>query len=778
MRNITRRDFLKLGAASAAVLTIETQFGPIASAAERLIEGGRSVNRTSGLPRSFLPSTCMQCPAGCGNIGYIEESRLVKIGGNTVHLSNQGSLCARGQAGINALYDPDRLLQPMKRNGLRGKGNWATITWEEAYDEVSKAMAASKDSPGDFLFLTDDIKQDNLGQRFAYAYGSPNAIGSAGIYDANKLVGTQLTWGAAGDMPDVSRSKYILVFGANPLESNPQFVGFARRMIDGQQHNQAKVVVFDVRLTNTSTRANEAYYVNPGTYALVALAMANVIMQEGLYDRAFVEQWTNVSPAQLMQYLAQYSPERAEAETGVSALVIRRIATEFASTPPATTITDSMLSNLPNGVQNERAVMLLNIITGNIDVKGGLCLPRQYDLAQAAPAPARPSPSLLTNPPDMPFATQQSIVNVIRLIKDRKHKVGLLMTHGVNPVYSNPDTGMVEDVLKDETLIPYHVAVTPFMTEAAELADIILPETTYLEDWNIEVRSSPELVPYVSLRQPVVPPLDAATSFFDIAVQLANRVKGGMEQYFAFKSVNDYLKARIANIPGLVQAGGLDYLLQHGVWYDPKTRPNYGAYMAGGFATPTGKMEVFSQPLADRGFSGMPVYEPIATFRELGEREMVLTIFDTALQTDAKTANCMWLDEILHDNPAWINTVTAGKLGIKAGDSIKILRQAKSGEAKERSIMTTAFLTEGIHPQVVALANGVGHTAFGHIAEGEKMTMDEIETQTLKDPNVELVWWKKKGGIGVNAKQIVPAATDPIGGGAAWGDVVVTVAKA
>ena len=132
MRNITRRDFLKLGAASTAVLAIETQFGPIASAAERLIEGGRSVNRTSGLPRSFLPSTCTQCPAGCGNIGYIEESRVVKIGGNTTHLSNQGSLCARGQAGINALYDPDRLLKPMRRNGLRGKNNWETISWEEA----------------------------------------------------------------------------------------------------------------------------------------------------------------------------------------------------------------------------------------------------------------------------------------------------------------------------------------------------------------------------------------------------------------------------------------------------------------------------------------------------------------------------------------------------------------------------------------------------------------------------------------------------------------------
>ncbi len=777
MRNITRRDFLKLGAASTAALAIEAQFGPIAGAAERLVEGGRSVNRTSGLPRSFLPSTCMQCPAGCGNIGYVEESRLVKIGGNTMHLSNQGALCARGQAGINALYDPDRLLQPMKRNGLRGKNSWQTITWDEAYEEVAQILSASKANPSELVFMTDDLNQDAVGRRFTHAYGSPNALGSTGLYDANKLVATQLMWGAAGDVPDVSNSKYILAFGANPLESNPQFVGMARRMIDGQQRNQAKLVVFEMRLTNTSTRANEAYYVNPGTYALVALSMANVIMQEGLFDRGFIERWTNISPAQLAQYLQQYTPERAEAETGVSALVIRRIATEFAGTRPATTVSDSTLSNFSNGVQTERAVMLLNIITGNIDVKGGLCMPRQYDLAEPNPAPPVPGPSALTNPPGLPFATQQAAALTMQMIKDRQHKVGVLMTHGVNPVYSNPDNGMVEDVLKDETLIPHHIAVTPFMTETAMLADIILPETTYLEDWNIEVRPSPELVPYVSLRQPVVPPLDSATSFFDIAVQLAGRIKGGMEQYFNYKQVNEYLTARIANIPALVQAGGLEYLRQHGVWYDPKTKPNYGAYQAGGFPTPSGRIEVISPGLGSIGKSEMPNYEAVAAFRELKEGELVLTIFDTALQTDAKTGNCMWLEEILHDNPTWINSETAAGLGIKHGDIIKVTRQSQSGEAKERSVMSTAFITEGIHPQVIAMANGVGHTAFGHVAEGEKMKVKDIETKFLQDPNVELIWWGHKDGVGVNTKQMVPAATDPIGGGQAWGDMVVKVAK-
>lgn len=776
MRTINRRDFLKLGAASTAVLAVESRLGPIARAAE-LLEGGRSVNRTSGLPRSFLPSTCTQCPAGCGTIGYVEESRLVKIGGNTKHISNEGALCARGQAGINALYDPDRLLKPLKRQGDRGQDRWVEIEWEEALSEVAQKMASIRGNPGTFMFLTEDTERDPLGRRFTYAFGSPNAIGATGVYDANKRVATALTWGIAGDMPDVARSKYVLVFGANPLENHPSFVGFARRLIEGVQQNQSKVVVFDVRLTNTTARAHELHYVEPGKMALVALAMANVIMQEGLFDGAFIQEWTNVSPQQLAQHLAQFSPERAEAETGVSALVIRRIATEFATTKPATTVSDFNLSSVSNGVQNERAVMLLNIITGNIDNRGGLCIPRQYTLGGFSPIPARPRESIFTNPDNVAFPLQQAAAQVLEQVKDRKAPVNVLMTHQVNPVYSNPDGALSTEVLKDEALVPFHVAVTPYLNETAAYADIILPEATYLEDWEIEVRPSPEQVPFVALRQPVVPPLESAKPFFEISRELANRVGGGMEQFFTFKDVSAYLKARIVNIDGLIKAGGLDYLKQHGVWFDPKSRPSYSSYQAGGFNTPSGKIEVFSQPLAARGFAPLPSYEPIKPVRELGEHDLVLAIYDTALHTDAKTGNCMWLDEIQHNNPALINPETAAKLGIKDGDKIKLIRAASSGEAKERSIEAEAFITEGVHEKVIAMANGVGHTGFGRVAQGEKVKKKEISHRELRDANLELIWWGEHAGTGVNAKHIVPIALDPIGGGQAWGEVVVQVAR-
>ncbi len=779
MRSISRRDFLKLGAASTAVLAVESQFNVIAYAAEQLIEGGRSVTRASGLPRSFLPSTCMQCPAGCGIIGYVEESRVVKIGGNTKHLSNQGALCGRGQAGINAIYDPERLLSPMKRVGPRGSDSWEQISWDQAMEEVGGSLASLKSrNPRQLLFLTDDIGDDHLGQRFTHAFGSPNIIASIGDFNANKLVADELTWGASGDMPDVANSKYILIFGANPLESNPQYLGLSRRLVQGIRDNQAKVVVFDTRLTNTSALSNELHFVNPGSLGLLILTLANVIMQEGLYKRTFIEKWTNVTPEQLAQHLAQYTPERAEAEAGVEASVIRTVATEFATTAPATTFTDQVLSNHSSGVQNERAAMLLSIITGNIDNRGGLCLPREQELAQPEPVPAPPPPSALSNPPAYPLASEQTIAGTFAQIQSREEQVGVLISHNCNPAYSNPDLGLVEDVLKDETLIPYHVAITPFLTETAALADIILPETTYLEDSDIIVKPSPELVPYVSLRQPVVPPLKEARPFFTIATELAAIIKGGMEQYFSFKRVDEYLSARIANIGGLQAAGALDYLKQHGVWYDPKSQPDYQAFKQNGFSTPSGRMEVNSERIAALGSPALPTYEPVTFMSQLGEQDYVLTIFDTAIQSDWKTGNCMWLDEILHRNPVWMNPATAEELGVEDGDEVKLTRPNNVGEAKARSVTSTVYLTEGIHPKVIAMANGVGHTAYGRIAQAEEIPYRE-PPDVLQNPNTEMIWWghEEPGGNGVNPKQIVPVTLDPVGGGEAWGDMVVTVAK-
>ncbi len=179
-------------------------------------------------------------------------------------------------------------------------------------------------------------------------------------------------WGKSLDVNDVANTKYMLNFGCNVYESHTVYNSFVQRVIEGRVNNGAKLVTFDVRLSNTAGRSDEWFPIRPGTDGLVALAMANVIMREGLYDKEFIEKWTNVTVDQLKQHLARYTPEMAEKESGVPAADLVRIAREFATTKPATTISYRGVCAQYNGTQNERSVMLLNAITGNIDVKGGL----------------------------------------------------------------------------------------------------------------------------------------------------------------------------------------------------------------------------------------------------------------------------------------------------------------------------------------------------------------------------------------------------------------------
>ncbi|MFQ6092322.1 MAG: molybdopterin-dependent oxidoreductase [bacterium] len=769
MARLKRRDFLKLGVASTSLLAV----GGLGQALQ-ILEGGKQVSRTTGKLRKSKPSTCLGCYARCGIFGYVEYGRLVKIGGNRLHPNSRGRLCAIGQAGINQVYDPDRILYPLKRVGVRGGGRWKRISWEEAYDEVARRLRELRDSghPEQFVFLSErDVSTQDFVRRFLYAYGTPYAFNHADLGGSNKKIAHQLTWGADIDINDVAYTGYILNFGCNPYEAHILRTSFTQRiaearterMFDGRVHNRAKMVTFDVRLSQTAGRSDEWFPVMPGTDGAVALAMAHVIMKHGLYDRDFVTRWTNVTVAQLRDHLRPYTPQWAEEISGVRASEIERIAYEFATVKPATTLASGGVNEHANGVYNERCVAMLNAITGNIDIKGGFCLPRYYQLEEPYPRPAEPATkSELVHSQDFPLLPHEVPQKIIPAIREGKLKVGVYMTYKANPSYSNPNYHLTLQVLKSQRYVPFYVAVDSFMSESAALADIILPEATYLERWGLESPPTFEFVPFVSLRQPVIPPRGESVAFTDMCIELAKRIGGGMEKYFDFESTEDYLRTSLSKIDGLVQAGGLDYLKEHGLWYDPQAEPEYRSYEKRGFNTPSGKFEIYSKRLEKAGFHPLPVYEPVAEHRRLRTEQLILTTFQWNVHTHGYTANAMWLSEIVHDNPMWINPETARARGLKTGDSVIVTSEAGSLKAK-------VWVTEGIHPRVVAISDNCGHWEYGRIAQGKRFQSEE--------PNTELVWWGEQGQ-GVNPKSIIPISSDPIGGGQCWMDTVVTITKA
>jgi anaerobic selenocysteine-containing dehydrogenase len=206
--------------------------------------------------------------------------------------------------------------------------------------------------------------------------------------------------------------------------------------------------------------------------------------------------------------------------------------------------------------------------------------------------------------------------------------------------------------------------------------------------------------------------------------------------------------------------GGIDYLKQKGIWFDPQEKPRYQSYKQQGFKTPSGKFEIYSNTLKSQGEHPLPVYQPLPGTARLSEKEFILIRYKSNVHTPS-TANAKWSNEILHENPLWINSESADIMNIKDGDLIVVSSQAGALTCRARR-------SQGIHPKVVALAADVGHWGYGHIARAHKFTTN--------DPDTNLLWWEKDGK-GINVNSLISLALDPIGKGQAWMDTKVTLSS-
>ncbi len=763
MKKISRRTFLKLSSAGAALWALEQGLEGVADA-ELIGPGGKEVSRTTGKPRRGVATTCQLCPARCGVIAFLDDSgKVVRIEGNPKHPNNQGRICAKGIAGTDVLYDPDRVLYPLRRAGARGEGKWERISWDQAYEELAGKLneLRQRGHPEEFVFHAGSAATDSFIARFMKAYGTPNNIIPLPYADDNKFLAHQLTWGAPIGIPDLAQTRYILNFGANPYEAHLFHLPLVQRLIDARMKNGAKLVTLDVRLSTTAGKSDEWIPLVPGTDGVVALAMANVIVGEGLHDASFLKAWSNYSADQLAQHLAQYTPEVAEAISGVKAADIRRIAKGFAAAKPAVAISGTGVSMHYNGLLNERCVGLLNAVTGNIDTPGGYCLPRSYELAEPDPQPPAPArTTALSNPAGFPFSKTTQFHAVFAVLKETRQRVGVYMTYMHNPVYSSPDRAVTAEVLRNEDIIPYYVAVETHLSESALLADLVLPDATYLERWDVESVPAFDLVPTVSLRQPAVQRRGEAVPFHDVCIQLAKRIGGGMERYFTFGSAEDYVRQVVAKIPGLASGAAWERLKTDGVWYDTNAKPEHRSYEKGGFKTPSGKLEVYSKALADIGAPALPAYVAVPEHQDMDDHQFFLTTYKLSVHAPANP-NSKWLLEITHDNPMLINRRVAEELGIKKGDEVQV-------SSAVGRLIAKAVPTNRIHPRVVAISGGLGHWALGRLAKAESFESSH--------PDTRLVWWGKHGN-GISPNAVIPVKQGLAGGGVAWHDTVVSIAK-
>src|SRR5579884_1661027 len=904
---ISRRELLQLGTLGAAGAGLALGSVAVASRPAPRPEGGATANAEE---LQVVPTMCQGCSTVCGILGYVRHGRLVKIEGNPEDPISTGYACAKGQAGINWVYHPERLMHPLRRVGARGEGRWKRISWDEALDEMATRLRAVLDSghPEEFVFHQGRNRSDDITTRFLNAFGTPTLLNHRSLCSSNhRAAHLSYIWEGDWGLNDVEHTKYMLNFGSNLFEAHQGHIAFASRAVKGLVRNQAKLVTFDVRLSNTAAKSHEWFPIMPGTDGLVALAMGQVIVSEGLYNREFLETWVNCSIDTIREHLRPYTPEYAEQESTVPAADIRRIAREFAAAAPrCTTISNRGAGAHINGFYNERAVIMLNALVGNIGKPGGWCFSPwgSYERNKfPVPQPEPPAPrvrSFLEDPEGYPLANVWNRMKVggraYQGIKEGKGRVQFYWSYNLDSPMTWPGgPTFVSDVLRDESIIPFHVALNqPFMTEIGALADIVLPWTTYLERWDVDARSNQDLKPYVSLRQPVVQPLGESRDLRDIVIDLAKRIGDPVAQYFQYGTTEDYIAHQLQSVP----AGGFAYMREHGTWTDPNAKPYYephlqrltpaelegtvvdrqtgiilkgvtlpadepggsapptvdesvqpGGNAAGaagqerdpaaeqpgvvprvvdnptdgtgvgimvkgiplrGFRTPSRKFELYSQFVVDAGrnrslgryaslsgirvqrsagldvaISPLPIYQPIPQYQHLRDDQFCLTTFKWNVHTQGRTMQLKWLAELVHTNPAWINTRAAARYGIRSGDLIELTSYHPNTGAPIATLAIEARVTQGIHPKVIAISNSCGHWEYTNVAQGRRAAPSELADQAfdprLADADIaQNLWWDKRfggEGNGWNPNGLIPNQEDPTTGMQGWNDTVITIRK-
>ncbi|MEI6289160.1 MAG: molybdopterin-dependent oxidoreductase, partial [Chloroflexota bacterium] len=374
----TRRDFLKITAAAAGTAAVLETL-PSITGKQSAVSAASSNGIKTSTKDVIVPGACSLCPSGCGILARVADGKVVKLEGNPMHPVNSGSLCPKGQASPELLYNPDRLNGPQKLKGERGSGQWESISWDEAIKTVAEKVNAlrSDGHPERLVFMAGDTRGQlrPLFERFMQAVGSPNFVRNESLNLAAARLGVYLTQGVY-DVPvyDLENSRYILSFGASLLEAGPN----PHRMISGVSYSRrgratrSKVVMIDPRQGVTGAKADEWIPIKPGTDAALVLGICYVIIRASLFDSDFIHNYSfgfedftdekGKNHKGFMSFvLANYDPSNVEKITGVPATTIARIAGEFASNSPAVAIIPGKGGLLNGSISGVYAAMAVHM---------------------------------------------------------------------------------------------------------------------------------------------------------------------------------------------------------------------------------------------------------------------------------------------------------------------------------------------------------------------------------------------------------------------------------
>ncbi len=775
MKNFSRRDFLKsLGWASGLIMAFD--LGLLDAEALAKIEE----ELEKGIEK-WIPTVCQQCSGGCGILVRLIGEWPVKIKGNPFHPVNRNSICPKGEAGLQALYDPDRIKGPLKRRGERGSNEWERISWDEAILTVAQQLMAirEKGKPHTFAIMGGRYRglMRTLLERFVTVYGSPNYIDNDFHVDQPPVEAMLLAQGIREEpVYDLENSNYILSFGANLLESSWSPVqalrawGHLRR---GRPGLRAKIVQIEPRLSITAAKADEWIPINPGTEGSLALGIAHMIVKEGLYDTRFArdhtfgfEHWKDFRGKEHRGFrtalMEDYEPSVVSRTTGVPVGVIIRLAREFAANKP------SLAIGRRGAVYGQFAIYSLNALSGSLEVPGGILRPRKVPVSELPPLQLDQVAveGLLMPQIDEAGTARYPLAQHVphsfpkALKNGDPYPLSALFLYYTNPLFSSPNHGFMEI-----QRVPFIVSFSPFMDETTQLADLVLPDHCYLERWQDDPIHLNNGFPLLGIRQPVIKPLYDTMHTGDVIIKIAQKLGGQVASSFPWKdfkqvlqqSVEGTFKAKRGNIFGppfeeewtkLLEKGGWwaptyqsfedfwNQMLEKGGWWDPIY---YFTEWENAFRTPSGKFEFYSQtleelllkqrvttkgeeaetrPIKSEDISLMPHYEPQPIFGDGEEYPFVLNVYRLMTVTGGRNANQPWLAEIVGPH-------------VKARWSTWMEINPETAEALgladgewvwvESPFGRVKVITKfypGAMPEVVNIPFGFGHQSYGRWAKG------------------------------------------------------------
>lgn len=570
-------------------------------------------------------TACGNCHNNCGMIANVRDGVIISLEGDPEHPHGKGSLCPKGQAFLDVVYAPDRVTKPLKRAGERGEGKWEEMEWDEALDYIAEKLTEIRDTYGpEYLCYSNGAPVQNIVRNayweFYARYGTPNQAAVPNLCFVPRLVALNTTYGFRNE-DDYNNADLIILWGANPFASMrpSSFMCYEKKgclssLIDAMERG-VDLVAIDPVCSETANKATTWIPIRPGTDGAMALAMIHTVIKEDLYDHDFVEKWCQGFD-ELSSFIEQHSPEWAEGETGVPAQTIADLARTYATTPRATIHDGNNFALQTNCVQATRAIAILESITGHIDVEGGNCCfpdvignPKAVEMGNSAgikTTVAVDKPPLAATYNPMLAAGMPATLRAIETGEPYVPKA--MMMYHTNGAITQAQPQRTIELLRN---LDFIVVNDLFITQTAlQLADVFIPDCTFLERYDYRTYPSAEGT-VVTLRQQAIEPRDGIMNTYDFEYALAERM--GFAEGYPWTNQEEFITYALT-------PSGLTF-------EDLKANPTqivgkheYRKYETGGlrpdgepgFNTPDGKVDLVDLAFKKNGYDPLPAYVPPA----------------------------------------------------------------------------------------------------------------------------------------------------------------------